>query len=110
MTRIKTDAVDDQGDIVYYPIAEWKDKFGEPGSGADINGRINGFLPTEPCFCEPTIESQDELIAEWTELDNRISELKQRGASIDTIRPLIEERTGLARIIGENDVALQAAA
>lgn len=56
MKLIKTDAVDDQGDIVYYTITEWKDQFGEPGSGADINGRINGYLATEPDYCEDTTE------------------------------------------------------
>jgi hypothetical protein len=51
---ISTDAVDDQGDIVYLTIDEWKEQYGLPGSGGkpDQNGRINGTFPTEPCFCE----------------------------------------------------------
>jgi len=51
---ISTDAVDDQGDIVYLTIEEWKEQYGLPGSGGapDQNGRINGAFPTEPCFCE----------------------------------------------------------
>lgn len=51
---ISTDAVDDQGDIVYVPIDEWKKRWGTPGSGGkpDKTGRINGTFPTEPCFCE----------------------------------------------------------
>ena len=51
---ISTDAVDDQGDIVYLTIDEWKQQYGQPGSGGkpDQNGRINGTFPTEPCFCE----------------------------------------------------------
>ena len=53
---IKTDAVDDQGDIIYVPYAEWVRVYGQPGSGADINGRINGYLPTEPDFCEDAPE------------------------------------------------------
>lgn len=55
---IATDAVDDQGDIVYIPIDEWKELYGEPGSsgGVDATGRINGFFPTEPCFCEDAPE------------------------------------------------------
>ena len=40
-------------DIEYLPIEEWKAKYGEPGGGSpDQNGRIWGFFPTEPCFCE----------------------------------------------------------
>lgn len=51
---ISTDAVDDQGDIVYMPISEWKELYGTPGNGTgvDQNGRINGYFPTEPDFCE----------------------------------------------------------
>jgi hypothetical protein len=50
--HIKTDAVDDQGDIVYISIDEWKRLYGEPGLLADPSGRVNGTFPTEPCFCE----------------------------------------------------------
>jgi hypothetical protein len=55
---ITTDAVDDQGDIVLIPIEEWKELYGTPGNGTgvDINGRINGFFPTEPEFCEDAPE------------------------------------------------------
>ena len=51
---ITTDAVDDQGDIVLIPIDEWKELYGTPGNGTgvDINGRINGYFPTEPDYCE----------------------------------------------------------
>jgi hypothetical protein len=51
---ISTDAVDDQGDIVYLTIEEWKQQYGLPGSGGapDQNGRINGYFPTEPDYCE----------------------------------------------------------
>lgn len=52
MKQIPTDAIDDQGDIVYLTIDEWKKLYGQPGSGADINGRINGYLTTEPDYCE----------------------------------------------------------
>jgi hypothetical protein len=56
---ISTDAVDDQGDIVYVPIEEWKERWGTPGNGTgvDINGRINGAFPTEPDFCEDEEEA-----------------------------------------------------
>jgi len=53
--HIKTDAVNDQGDIVYISIDEWKRLYGEPGSIADASGRINGTFPTEPCFCEDEV-------------------------------------------------------
>jgi hypothetical protein len=51
---VTTDAVDDQGDVVLIPIEEWKALYGLPGNGTgvDQHGRINGFFPTEPCFCE----------------------------------------------------------
>lgn len=107
MKLVKTDAVNQTGDIVYYPIHEWKEKFGEPGSGADANGRMFGAFPTEPCFCEVTPESQEALLAEYAEIDQRITELKARGASIDTLRPLIWERDGLARIIADNQQNLE---
>ena len=57
---ISTDAVDDQGDIVLIPIDEWKKRYGQPGDGkpTDINGRINGYFPTEPDYCE----SANELV------------------------------------------------
>jgi len=56
---ISTDAVDDQGDIVYVPIEEWKERWGLPGNGTgvDINGRINGTFPTEPDYCEDEEEA-----------------------------------------------------
>lgn len=56
---ISTDAVDDQGDIVLIPISEWKELYGTPGNctGVDQHGRINGFFPTEPCFCEDAPET-----------------------------------------------------
>jgi hypothetical protein len=61
---ISTDAVDDHGDIVLIPIAEWKKRHGTPGNGTglDINGRINGYFPTEPDYCEdaPEVFSSDE--------------------------------------------------
>lgn len=107
MKLVKTDAVNTDGDIVYYTITEWKERFGEPGSGNDPNGRINGYFPTEPCFCEPTPESQEQLVGELVDLDERISELKARGASLDTIRPLIWERDGLARIITDNQQSIE---
>jgi len=55
---ISTDAVDDQGDIVYLTIEEWKEHYGSPGNGTgvDINGRINGYFPTEPDYCEDAPE------------------------------------------------------
>ena len=63
---ISTDAVDNHGDIVFIPIAEWKQLHGEPGNGqaTDINGRINGYFPTEPDYCEdaPEVFSPDETI------------------------------------------------
>ena len=43
-------AAEDDG--VRYTIDEWKRLFGEPGSGADIHGRMNGYFPTEPEYCE----------------------------------------------------------
>lgn len=49
---VETDAVDDQGSIVKVPIDEWKRLYGEPGPLTDVNGRIWGYFPTEPCFCE----------------------------------------------------------
>jgi len=110
MKLVKTDAVDDKGDVVYYPIEEWKERFGEPGTGADTHGRMFGAFPTEPCFCEPTQESQEQLVAEYVDLDNRITELKTRGASLDTLRPLIWERDGLAHIISDNQKTLEEAA
>ena len=43
-------------DDASYTIGEWKDKFGEPGSGADIHGRwitSNGAVfATEPCYLD----------------------------------------------------------
>lgn len=36
-----------------YTIEEWKAKFGEPGLATDVHGRMMGFFPTEPDFCEP---------------------------------------------------------
>ena len=110
MKLVKTDAVNQDGDIVYYTIAEWKDRFGEPGSGNDANGRVNGFFPTEPCFCEVTPESQEQLVNELVDLDARIADLKSRGASLDQIRPLIWERDGLAHIIADNQHTLEDAA
>ena len=58
---ISTDAVDDQGDLVYLTIDEWKEMYGTPGNGTgvDQNGRINGFFPTEPCFCESANDLPD---------------------------------------------------
>lgn len=58
---ITTDAVDDQGDIVLIPIDEWKELYGTPGNGTglDINGRINGYFPTEPDFCESANDLPD---------------------------------------------------
>ena len=55
---ISTDAVDDEGDIVLIPIEEWKKRHGTPGNGTglDINGRINGYFPTEPDYCESANE------------------------------------------------------
>ena len=57
---IGTDAVDDNGDIVYYPISEWIEKYGRPGNptGTDQHGRVLGSFPTEPDFCER--EEEDE--------------------------------------------------
>lgn len=49
---IATDAVDDQGDNVKVSIDEWKRLYGEPGPLTDVNGRIWGYFPTEPEFCE----------------------------------------------------------
>lgn len=49
---VETDAVDDEGDIVKVPIDEWKRLYGEPGPLTDQHGRIWGYFPTEPCFCE----------------------------------------------------------
>ena len=43
-------AAEDDGER--YTIDEWKRLFGEPGSGADIHGRMNGCFPTEPDYCE----------------------------------------------------------
>ena len=39
-------------DGVWYTIDEWKARFGEPGSGADVHGRMNGYFSTEPDYCE----------------------------------------------------------
>ena len=56
---ITSDAVDDQGDLVLIPITEWKARYGQPGNGqaTDINGRINGYFPTEPDYCEDATEA-----------------------------------------------------
>jgi len=35
-------------------IDEWKRLYGEPGPLTDQHGRIWGYYPTEPCFCEDT--------------------------------------------------------
>ena len=41
-------------EVEYYSIDEWKKKFGTPGNAGkpDQNGRIAGWFPTEPEFCE----------------------------------------------------------
>jgi hypothetical protein len=37
----------------HYTIEEWKERFGLPGdSRPDGNGRVWGYFPTEPCYCE----------------------------------------------------------
>ena len=41
-------------DTTTYTIEEWKNLFGEPGSGADIHGRWGGVFATEPCFLDET--------------------------------------------------------
>ena len=41
-------AADDDG--VRIPIVEWRARFGEPGSGADVHGRMGGVFASEPCF------------------------------------------------------------
>jgi hypothetical protein len=44
-------------DTKLYTIDEWKKLYGTPGggNGIDINGRTSGYFPTEPDFCEDTI-------------------------------------------------------
>jgi hypothetical protein len=57
---IGTDAVDDNGDLVYLTIEEWIKEYGPPGSGGapDANGRHSGYFATEPCFCEDDTRSE----------------------------------------------------
>lgn len=54
---VKTDAVNEDGDIVYVTIDEWKRMYGQPGLLVDIHGRINGTYPTEPDYCEKAGEA-----------------------------------------------------
>jgi hypothetical protein len=109
-TQIKTDAVDDQGDIVYLTIDQWKATYGEPGSGLDAHGRSNGTFHTEPCFCEKpriTRESQARLLAECNELATRIHTLTERGASDAHLDPFRVELAAIRRIYQENATELE---
>jgi plasmid maintenance system antidote protein VapI len=33
-----------------YTIAEWRRRFGAPGSSQGQHGRVEGYYPSEPCF------------------------------------------------------------
>ena len=33
-----------------YTIAEWRRRFGAPGSSQGLHGRVEGYYPSEPCF------------------------------------------------------------
>jgi len=41
-------AAQDDGERI--SIEEWKKRYGQPGSGADVNGRMGGVFASEPCF------------------------------------------------------------
>ena len=41
----------DEHDEQLYSIEDWKRLFGEPGLAWDVNGRMWGAFPSEPCFC-----------------------------------------------------------
>ena len=48
---------DEHGEYQLITITEWKRLYGTPGDGGkpDINGRINGYFPTEPDYCEDEV-------------------------------------------------------
>ena len=43
-------AADEDWDGELYTIEEWRRLFGQPGSSQGVDGRVEGYFQTEPCF------------------------------------------------------------
>ena len=43
-------SADEDWDGELYTIEEWRRLFGQPGSSQGVDGRVEGYFQTEPCF------------------------------------------------------------
>lgn len=48
--RAAANQADADWDGELYTIAEWRRRFGAPGSSQGQHGRVEGYYPSEPCF------------------------------------------------------------